>query len=107
MRRKSERSSLKTAVENWIRAEFQFRFGRHAFTAESAEWFEDASAELREALTDEKSLKRAAAELGLEVPEWEPDRRRKRREVQKKQAKRSKVRKSLKNRKRRASLFDD
>lgn len=56
-------SEIKTATENWIRAEYEFRVGPRAYCTETEDWYAKATIRLRRALTGFGELAEACREL--------------------------------------------
>ena len=48
--------AVEQAVRRWVIAEYQFRFGPHAYEAETAEAYDRATRRLRKAVTGQKDL---------------------------------------------------
>lgn len=59
-----QRKQVCRAVRAWIRAEYEFRCGQQAYCGDTGEWFNQASNELRRALTGKSDLGKAGVVLG-------------------------------------------
>lgn len=55
----NRRKRLENALAAWIRAEYLFRLGRHAYSDQETEWYEIQTRKLRRALTGFGDLSRA------------------------------------------------
>lgn len=85
---------LERAVEKWIKAEWAFRLGPHAYDTKPMHNLIEAEEQLRKAVTGQKGLNNAAAEIGIDTSECKkrdtpetprrPKRRKKRRRLKKK-----------------------
>ena len=51
--------TIKTAVKQWIRAEYAFRFGNDRHSLTTQEWLVRAEERLRKAMTGKRGLSRA------------------------------------------------
>ena len=60
-------SDIEAKVANWIRADYEFRFGSYAFSQDRQDWLVRAERELREALTGEGTLRASAQALGVDT----------------------------------------
>ena len=50
---------IKAAAIRWINADFAFRCGRHAYSAQATNWLLEAEDDLRKAVTGKRLLKNA------------------------------------------------
>ncbi len=66
VKRTPEHIALRKAVKNFIKAEFAFRLGPHAYSRIVEEFYNEALEELREERTGEPDLRGAARFFGLE-----------------------------------------
>ncbi len=60
-------SRLQMLVERWIRADYEFRFGRRRYTRLTTDWLLEAEDILRRAITKKKTLKEAHEVLDARV----------------------------------------
>lgn len=61
---------LKHAIKSWIRADYNFRFGPHCYSAREQTMLVKAEEELREALTGKTDIVKAAEKIKTDV-NWE------------------------------------
>lgn len=52
------------AVKAWIRAEYFFRYGPHAYERQEQEWWEQAECNLRQAVAGKDHLPEAYKQIG-------------------------------------------
>lgn len=88
--------SVEDAAANYIRAEYQFRFGKYAFSAQAQDWLCDAYGDLCEAVTGEREGKAAGRALGAGGEEDDQTRTERRKKRTKKRAKKRTKKKAAK-----------
>ena len=88
---------VRDAAANYIRAEYQFRQGKHSFTTQTQNWLLEAYDDLCEAVTGERDTVAAARELGVDVEADRPPKVRRTKGAAKRKKKGARLRKRVSN----------